>query len=157
MGGVDPEIAQRKLAETMKAVKRYQHAVAFFFSILVMEFIAWPLLSIDVIDLGGNEPDTSYSFKFLGQMINYKSILTFFWIFSIFLTLILMMGVCFGDQGEGCCLRFHRKVQYAFLAFNFYFFLTSWFKWLPFGGLIADGYWTALACHLIIECFFRFV
>merc|ERR1711964_971599 len=81
--GVDPEVAQQKLAETLETIKRYQHAMGFFFGVLIMEFLAWPLLSIDVVDVGGNEPDKTWSFTLFGALINYKTGLTVCWIFSI--------------------------------------------------------------------------
>merc|ERR1711881_479507 len=138
------------LAETLKAIRKYQHATGFFFAVLMMELLNWPLLTIDVVDLGQNEQQLLG-----GKIFNYKTVLTACWMFSILITLILLMGVCFGDQGEGCCLRFHRKLQWFFLLVNVCFFVVSYWELPPFGPLIAEGYWTALACHLIVECFFR--
>jgi len=155
--GVNPEVAQRKLDQTLRVIKKYQHFVLFYVVLTAMEFLAWPALCHRITDPGSNPVDLSNktAWQILVQEFDYIEILNLLWWFSVLFGLFCLLGALAGEQGSGICVKIHRAFQYIFIAFNVYFLIGSGLKLPPFDNFILKGSWVSMACAVILGSAFR--
>jgi len=159
--GVDPEVAQRQLDETLQVVKKYQHFVLFFCVLTFMELLAWPALTHRIPDPGQGTVlfvDTSSMSaweKFFLHDCDYIDMLNILWWITVIIGLICMIGALAGDQGSGSCMTWHRATQYIYIAVNIYFLIGSAFDLHPFKGFIQKGSWVSMACACVLGSLFR--
>merc|ERR1712096_480748 len=139
--GVDVEVAQQQLAETLATIKKYQHFVFFYAVVTLMEFFAWPPLTSRIDDPGANAPDVenlSGFAKFYASW-DYITMLSIWWWITAGVSILIIVGIFSGDQGSGKLVSFHRLTQYIFLAMNAFFLVGSGFGIPPFGDFIEKG------------------
>jgi len=156
--GVNPEVAQRKLDETLRVIKKYQHFVLFFCVLTAMELLAWPALTHKIVDPGNNPVDTSAMNKwekFFLHTCDYMFWLNALWWFTIFAGFVCILRAMAGDQGDVTCISIHRFFQYIYIAFNIYFLIGSGFDLQPFRGFIQKGSWVSMACAVVLGTLFR--
>jgi len=160
--GLNADEVQRKLAETLIVIRKYQHYVAFYVLVILLELIAWPPLCNRIPDLGTTQDSSDDEDKGWLNSLNifnfdFISGLNFMWWVTIIVSIIVIVGVCCADVGTGMSITIHRMTQWFWILLNVYYLVASGFKLWPFKDALLKGSWVAVSSLIVVITAFRVV
>jgi len=160
--GLNADQVQRKLAETLVVIRKYQHYVAFYVLVILLELIAWPPLCTRVPDLGATQESSDEGDKGWLKSLNafnfdYISGLNLMWWVTIIVSVIVIVRVCCADVGTGRSIAIHRMTQWFWILVNVYYFVASGFSLWPFKDSLHKNSWVAVSSLILVISAFRAV